>query len=67
MGHYDSCFEAERVTSEKNRREDLLNWIADETMNMSNYDLELVWDVVEHVNEYHGLTTLIKRLGRGRD
>lgn len=61
MGHYSESYEATRRTEELNRKEDLLRWISDETLKMKNWQLELVYDVVQNPDDYSGLLNLIKR------
>lgn len=61
MGHYSECYEATRRTEELKRKEDLLRWIADKTLEMENWELEVVYDVVQNTSDYSGMFNLFKR------
>jgi len=60
-GHYSESYEATRRTDELRRKEDLLRWISDETLKMDNWQLEIVYDVVQNTSDYSGMFNLFKR------
>lgn len=61
MGHYTGSYEATQRTQQLQRKEDLLHSIADETIKMKTWELEVVYDVVQHTSEYAGMLSIFKR------
>lgn len=65
MSHYSEQYETQRTIDEQKQRERLLRWIPEKLENMENYQLEIVYEVAQHVNDYHGFLNIMKRIKRG--
>ena len=61
MGHYDDCYESTRQDDEKRRRENLLRWIPEKIDKMKSHELEVMYEVAQHVEDYYGLLKIMKR------
>ena len=64
MGHYDDCYEADREQQEKKRRTDLLDWIGEKLPNLSNHNLEMIYEIMAHADDYQTFFDVIKKVAK---
>ena len=62
MGHYDECYEATRLSDERDRKNNLLRWIPEKLEEMDNRELEIMYEVAQNIEAYYGFMQVIMRI-----